>query len=124
MGALLVEFARDSIAAHHLTTDQNAYSSRIDIDSASTHGCKNPAPVRIGASPCGFYQQGVGDGTRHLQSLGPRPGLLDPEADDMLHPFSISHNLIRKRTANLEQGGFELVAHTAKCDTTLTRSKQ
>src|ERR1700746_1996675 len=108
MSAPLVEFARHSVAAHRLTTDQDAYSSWIDVDSASAHRSKNPSPVRIGASPCGFYQQGVGDGARHLQGLCPRPGLFDPEANDMLHSFAVGHNLFRERTANLEQGGFKL----------------
>jgi hypothetical protein len=67
MSARLGERTRDSVAAYHLTANENLDSSRIDWNSAGACSGQDPSPVGISACPSRFDQGGMSDRPGDLQ---------------------------------------------------------
>src|ERR1051326_4582190 len=103
MGSCLIEFMNHALTANFLVADEDFYSCRIDVYAASPDSSQDPAPVGIGACPCGLYKEGMRNRTSNAERLSVSSRLLNVEPDNMLYPFSVRHNLLSQRPANLQK---------------------
>src|SRR5947199_10263663 len=103
MSAIIIELAGCAGAEDLLFAQINADFSGIDGYPRTADGGHDPAPIGIGPSPRGFYQSRRGNRAGDLPRFLGVAGLLNLEPYHVLYAFSIRHDLLGQRLADMQE---------------------
>jgi hypothetical protein len=86
-----------------LIADQDADFFRLNWDAGCPYGRQNASPIWICACPGSFYERRLGYCTRYTQSFLSASGVFNVKVDHVLHPLTVTHDLLGQASTNVEQ---------------------